>query len=184
MSTIDISKLDAAKRQIDTAINLFFRESDPVSIHTLVSAAYEILIALAKYQGVNIIIKDTSMIKEEMKAEYIKALNEAQNFFKHADKDPKGLLEFSPKQTESFLWDAVRIYIELTKEKPSKMLAYRSWFYLENPDLFKELYKERFNMTIYNNIRRRYDPGNRIKFFDLIRFFDSLKEEDLINYRD
>ena len=35
MPNVEISKLDAAKRQLDMAISLFFKIADPVSIHTL-----------------------------------------------------------------------------------------------------------------------------------------------------
>jgi hypothetical protein len=42
-SKIKITKMDAAKRQVRTAIKLWFMEEDPVSIHTLVSAAHEII---------------------------------------------------------------------------------------------------------------------------------------------
>ena len=40
---LKVSKLDAAKRQLETAIRLYFSNGDPVSIHTLVAAAYAIL---------------------------------------------------------------------------------------------------------------------------------------------
>ncbi len=40
---VRVTKLDCAKRQIETAIMLFFENHDPVSAHTLTGAAYEIL---------------------------------------------------------------------------------------------------------------------------------------------
>ncbi len=43
MGFLEISKLDAAKRQLDTAIRLYFCDGDPVSIHTLAAASYNIL---------------------------------------------------------------------------------------------------------------------------------------------
>ena len=46
-----ISMLDAARRQLDTAIELWFRDSDPVSIHTLISVAYEILHDVNRARG-------------------------------------------------------------------------------------------------------------------------------------
>jgi len=39
---LKISKLDAAKRQLETAIRLYFNEADPVSVHTLAGAAHTI----------------------------------------------------------------------------------------------------------------------------------------------
>ena len=38
-----ITKLEAARRQLESAIFLYFEEKDPVSIHTLTAAAYNIL---------------------------------------------------------------------------------------------------------------------------------------------
>ena len=36
-ATIVVTKLDAARRQLRTAIRLWFQEADPVSIHTLLT---------------------------------------------------------------------------------------------------------------------------------------------------
>lgn len=41
-----LSKIDVAKAQLETAIQLYFLEKDPISIHTLASASEEILIKL------------------------------------------------------------------------------------------------------------------------------------------
>jgi hypothetical protein len=49
--TMKISKADAAQRQLDTAIELYFAESDPVAIHTLAAAAYELIRALRERKG-------------------------------------------------------------------------------------------------------------------------------------
>ena len=38
-----VPKLDAAKRQLRTGIILFFEDADTVSVHTLTSAAQELL---------------------------------------------------------------------------------------------------------------------------------------------
>ena len=45
---MNISKLDAAKRQLETAVELFFNHKDPVSIHTLTRAVHEILEKFAR----------------------------------------------------------------------------------------------------------------------------------------
>lgn len=46
-----VAKLDAAKRQLETAIRLYFASADPVSIHTLTAAAYQLLLDLNKKAG-------------------------------------------------------------------------------------------------------------------------------------
>jgi hypothetical protein len=38
-----VNKLDAARRQIDTAICMLFAEDDPVAVHTLVCAGWQVL---------------------------------------------------------------------------------------------------------------------------------------------
>ena len=43
---MEVTEIDAARRQLETAVVLYFREEDPVSIHTLACAAYEILLSL------------------------------------------------------------------------------------------------------------------------------------------
>jgi hypothetical protein len=40
---IHISKFDAAKRQLETAIRLWFHSGDPVSVHTLAAASHQLL---------------------------------------------------------------------------------------------------------------------------------------------
>lgn len=151
---MDISKLDAAKRQLDTAINLYFKDADPVSIHTLTAAAHQILMDLAKIEGIKSFMKDTSIIRKGKEKEFLAMINEAENFFKHAEKDPHGLLKFIPAQTETFLLDAVEMYMQLTKEMPDDMSIYRVWFLLKNPEIVsdetkKELQNKNINYVQY-----------------------------------
>ena len=40
---INLSKLDVVKQQWETAIRLYFSLGDPVSIHTLVAASYNVI---------------------------------------------------------------------------------------------------------------------------------------------
>ncbi len=51
MAEIRVSKIEAPRRQIDTAIRLLLEQPDPVSIHTLEMAAFGILSDLARKHG-------------------------------------------------------------------------------------------------------------------------------------
>jgi hypothetical protein len=63
---IRLTKLDAARHQLKTAIRLFFEERDPVSIHALASAAQEVLRDLLRARGIpSPSIKDSDLIKPE-----------------------------------------------------------------------------------------------------------------------
>ena len=68
--TIRISKLEAARRQLRTAITLWFTGGDPVAIHSLAFAAYEILHAISEKRDPNRIdlIFDSVWIDESIGA--------------------------------------------------------------------------------------------------------------------
>ena len=134
MARLQIAKLDAAKRQLETAIRLYFHEADPVSIHTLTAAGYELIKDLNKHWGGDPMwtkeMLPNQWAKPEYRAELLQSLNEAENFFKHADKDHDQLLDFNPRQTELLLLDACEKYHVMTGERSPLFLVYRMWAYL------------------------------------------------------
>jgi len=97
--SIKITKLDAAERQLLEAIRLFFEERDPVCVHTLAAAAVGVLDDLARSKGMSRPLRDSARIAPEHRNDWIAAINAAQNFFKHADRDPDASLEFRPGTT-------------------------------------------------------------------------------------
>ena len=136
---IKISKLDGAKRQLETAVRLYFSTGDPVSIHTLTCAAYNVIRDINKARkGPPMLIKD--QLKEKIKPEYKELwsgkINEAENFFKHADKDPESALDFNPDQTDMLILDACTQYYKLTGEDPPLFKQLRAWYVVNNQELF------------------------------------------------
>jgi hypothetical protein len=131
-TTIKVSKLDAARRQLETAVRLYFSEADPVSIHTLMSAAYQVLSDLNRARGGAPMLKEQmpSWVRPDATDEAKRKLNEATNFFKHADRDHNDVLEFRQETTELFLYDAVRKYRELSGEILPVLGVYDIWFWL------------------------------------------------------
>ena len=105
---IQISKLDAARRQIDVAVRLLFDGIDPVAVHTLVGAASVIISDLVEKHH-----PDTSWDRYAQEAnkitanEYFQVMRRPQNFLKHARDDAEATLEFDPKDTESVVFWAV-----------------------------------------------------------------------------
>ena len=136
---LQISKLDAARRQLETAIRLYFSQCDPVSIHTLISAAYNVLRDInKKLGGDKLLMKDglIERVKEGHEKEAWQLINKAENFFKHADKDHEEILEFNPNLSEYLMWEACAIYVELTSESPPLFKLYHSWFIAHHQNLF------------------------------------------------
>ncbi len=130
-----INKIEAAYRQAHTAIDLFFHDGDPISIHTLTAAAYNLLRDLTK--GKKWMLKET--LSDYVEAGYEKralaAFNKYENFLKHADRDPEDSLEYETFPTEMLLWDCCSAYRRLTSTSPHPMICYNIWFKLANPSL-------------------------------------------------
>jgi hypothetical protein len=126
---MEVSKLDAARRQLDAAIDLYFAEGDEIAIHTLAAAAYELVNTLRTKRGLPDEI--TAMILPEYRKEFEQRWRKAQNFFKHADKDADSVLEFEPHQTEIRLFMASLWYLALARRTES-MNAFQIWFSMHN----------------------------------------------------
>jgi hypothetical protein len=137
---LTISKLDAAKRQLETVIRLYFSNGDPVAIHTLTAAAYNVLRDVTSRRGAEpMLVKDKMLdsLKSQHKQAIIQKINEAENFFKHAHRDHESTLDFNPDASEFLLVDACSQYEKLTGEVPPLFIVYRTWFMASRPDLFK-----------------------------------------------
>ncbi|WP_063995454.1 hypothetical protein [Bradyrhizobium sp.] len=110
-----VTKLDAARRHLAAAIRLWFRNGDAVSIHTLAFAAYEVIhfISIHRDKFRRDLLFDSDLIKDEHRAEYNRLIRSPANFFKHADRDPGGSLEFEPAASEIFMLFAILGYLRL-----------------------------------------------------------------------
>lgn len=137
---LKLSKLDCAKRQLETAIELYFLEKDPVSTHTLASAAHQILRDLNSAGGGPPMLFDKESLvkiaKPGMAGELYKLLGRAEAFFKHADRDHDEVLDFNPISSESILWECSVRYSEMTGETPDLFRAMGGWFRLKNSQYF------------------------------------------------
>jgi hypothetical protein len=130
-----VSKLDAARRQLREAILLFFERRDPIAVHTLAAAAHQILHDLGQEKGGVSMLKDNPYIRSEKRGEVINILNAAQNFFKHADRDPDADFEFRPSATPLYIIDAVEMWGELSGSFFKEALIFRLWFLMAHPHL-------------------------------------------------
>lgn len=162
MESIKLTKIDAAKRQLEAAIILFFDDGDPIAIHTLVCAAYDVLDGINQHRG-----------GKEMfvKRQYVKLpgkptrgdINEYQNFLKHADKDPEGTLDFFPILTEPILADACKTYRLLANEENPFFGVFERWFHCRGG-------KDHFDWPpeqekLLDDLLALFAQGDRLGFF-------------------
>jgi hypothetical protein len=137
---LKLSKLDCVRRQLEMAIELYFMERDPVSIHTLASADYQLLIDINKHRGGKPLLIEFESLKGRVipgkEKEVMRLMSEAENFFKHADRDPEGTIDFSPESNEGILWESTDKYRELTGETSAPLQVMNVWFQIRHPNLF------------------------------------------------
>jgi hypothetical protein len=133
-----VTKLEAAERQLRVAIRLFFERRDPIAVHTLATAAQEILRRLAAPRGLKGMYEYADdLIRPEKKKELFGHFRKAQNFFKHAGKDPDEKLDFYYEGTKFDLFDAVLLCGPLTGRLLPEMAAFFGWFLSKYPSLFR-----------------------------------------------
>ena len=133
---IRLSKLDVARRQLVTAIRLFFDSEDPVSVFTLAANSWEVIDALCDKSDVDSICNESREHTPEgkdLKTDYINS--PFRNFFKHADRDPEDQLDgFDEKKCDGVIFLAVEDYMRLTGKSPLEFQVFQLWYlavYLE-----------------------------------------------------
>jgi hypothetical protein len=140
--SLRISKVDAAARQLETALVLWFTGGDPVSTHTLAAAAERILFDLKAAAGGPENMRDWDGIKDEYRKEWLAIINKPANFMKHADHDPEDVLDFKPKLTEIFLLYS-HLRLKWLGHRPSHVAeAFHQWQMINRPELFLPAWRE------------------------------------------
>lgn len=125
-----LTKIDVARKQLTTAINLLFDEGDLVPIYSLATNAWEIIDALCTKEGVESLSSQTrENIKDlrDLKSDFINS--PYRNFFKHADRDANNVLPaLQSDQVDSILYLAVEDYLRLLKKSPIEIQVFQLWY--------------------------------------------------------
>lgn len=135
-----IGKLDAARRQLSVAIREWFYDGDPVVVHTLACAAYEIIHSLSSQRNPNRrdLLFDNDNIKTEHQREWRDLLRKPANFFKHADRDGDSVIEFNPKQSDGFIMFSI-LGVSLCGERLNTVeSAWWMWLQVSEPRYLTE----------------------------------------------
>ena len=149
-ATVTVSKLDAARRQLSTAINLWFGSDDPVSINTLAHAAYEIIHVVSKKRnpGRRDLLFDSLVVKDEYRRDFTVLVKEPANFFKHAKNDVDTAIEFKPILTELFFMYSI-LGVSLCGEHLNKSESvFLAWIHIHKPYLLTDSGRKFLTNTI------------------------------------
>lgn len=121
-----ISKIEAARCQLDTAIELWFKNGDGLSAFTLAYASFRLLGNLYAHQGTDGFGRAIERLTKERGAH--KSMARIANFLKHADRDPEDSLSFfHPDLTVAVIGLSTLLYKNLTDSLSLKMEAFDSW---------------------------------------------------------
>lgn len=123
-----VTKLEAAQRQLNSAIDLMFSGADEVAVHTLIGAASILLTDLIELHA-----PDRSWDRQAQEAnnltpaKYFGIMREAQNFLKHAREDASATLDFDPVDSESLAFWAVMNSSEIAAMS-TEMQVFQLWY--------------------------------------------------------
>ena len=162
-----VTKLDAARRNLDMAIRLLFEQADAVPVHTLAHASFGVLKGVAAHRGQTRILEAAKEISPNGEDKlFWKSFNQTGNFLKHGDNDPEGVLSGTPEEeNEAVISLAVELYRDLNGEITPEINAFYLWWrciHFADVDCFTEP----FNSWLDENADRLHDE-DRHKLLEL-----------------
>ncbi len=136
---MQLTKLEAAIRQLDTAIELFFEKRDPVSVRTLVGAAGRVFSDLVEHKkpGESWRSNTVKSIPTLPPKQVYGILNSTPNFLKHADQDPEGEHIFTEAENDDLIFMATLECGEIHTTS-LEMQAFQIWYMASYPERFFE----------------------------------------------
>lgn len=162
---INITKLSAATTQVRTAIILYFSNGDPVSIHTLLYAAHDLIHGMCRYKKLPTLMINNDAVTALQIAPLI---HRFPNFFKHArrpgEDDPDRSIQFPAMANLIFFSACITGLDRIGVKRTFLEEALAFYLLLHEPDFFSpdELKKRPTGKTL-SQLRR----VKRERFLDL-----------------
>jgi hypothetical protein len=161
-----ITKLDAAERQLNSSIRLFFENRDHFSSYALTAASREITDDLIEKKSDEIFQRESARLGDPMKVRLsfreefrdrikpgyytkaLKLLRQWQNFLKHADNDPDCEMDdLSLGEVALNIMFACWNFRLLANRTTEEMTKFVIWFYSAHPE-YKKLSTDPFSVAI------------------------------------
>ena len=175
-TTITVTKIEAARRQLKTAIEFWFYDGDPISIHTLAAASHQIVHDLNEKNGGPGLMLNNALIKDEYKDEFAANIKHASNFMKHADrkKDWAGLtLEFRPESNRDFMIFTIFGLEYLGEKLGATEIAFERWHTFNDPNLMSDAGKALFEKSFTTEQLATFRRMKKHKFLESLHLFAS-----------
>jgi hypothetical protein len=169
---LQVTKLDAAREQLQEAITLFFEDRSAIAVHTLVLSAHQVLHDYTDRKAS--MIKNDRALNENGQS-IIQRYNKEFNFFKHAKGDRDATLAFHPELHTFFLADALHLFAAATGEWPLAHKVFNFWFILKRPNMVES---ERAKEAVAQASAWGWTHENKAVFLRMLRepgFIDGLQ---------
>jgi hypothetical protein len=130
---MEISKLEAAKRQLDCAIRLYLNDDDMSSTITLSRASFRLMWDLYPT------IANDGFEKPLLKLIEVigwNKFNAIANFLKHADKDPEAQMEPDEVHAKTGIGFSIILYSRATNAYSPEMKAWETLMTLAEPEIW------------------------------------------------
>jgi hypothetical protein len=147
VSGLTTSRLDAARRQLHTAIELWFADGDAVSIHTLAGAAYQTIHELNRHQKGPDLLFGNVCIREEYRSEFLARMKNETAFFEYANRGKSkaaGSATVDPVASVIFVCMSVFGVTCLNAGADELEWCFMSWHSLHDPKWVADDWRERF----------------------------------------
>ncbi len=135
-------KIQIARAQLGTALDLFIREKDPYSVHSLACGASEIVEGLAKEASLPSISTHILQTVPDIDQRKLKRLrNQHWNALKHfyeqdgkTVRDDEALMaDFTDQANDAVLFGGWLDYLLITKRLPVEAQVFQVWWFAMNP---------------------------------------------------
>jgi hypothetical protein len=134
-NAIILTKKSVAASQLNTAIELWFRDGDPVSILMLAFNAHELFHALGDRNGKP---SELQTLLEAMPESFQARWRYVWNYCKHGWKDLDEETPYDPRFADFIIYFAAKSYCSVCGQPTSRMFAFNLRFNIENPGLIPE----------------------------------------------
>lgn len=166
-----VTKIDAARRQLKTAIELWFANGDAVSINTLAGAAHQIIHDLNHKEKNAPLILDRPEFTKEQRKMFATRVKSSTNFFKHAERRDGAesiSIEFDNNTNELYISMATQGLKQMGYIFNGHEFAFCAWEAIHRPEVLNEESMQLLKSTISNEATESLKNISRKEFLSYV----------------
>lgn len=183
-SQADSRKLDAARRQLGTALSLFIDDLDPVSVHCLACGGAELAEHLAKKSGASAFVDHAMKVDPSLDERTLARLrNRYWNAFKHAkahdgsERADDVLLDgFSDEQNDHTLLVGWLDLAEAMGGMPIEAQVFQCWYFALHPEKLSAEFNTDAILRVFPNLSALGRNEGKAELRRVIEFWKTNEE--------